>query len=259
MDRILAVIPAYNEQETIGGLLEDLSHANGQHSFDILVINDASTDETGSLARRSGLARVIDLPCNLGVGGAVQTGFLYALKNAYTIVFQFDADGQHRVEEIGKLLDPVRSGKADVAIGSRFLERHSGFRSTWGRRLGIRILERVSRTLIHQSITDCTSGFRAYNRRAIEFLAEHYPVDYPEPEVVILLGRNGFRLKEVYTPMNARMGGRSSITFLRGPYYMVKVLLGMMMVALRRSANSKFQAPNSKQISNSKTQNPGKS
>ncbi|MDD5508298.1 MAG: glycosyltransferase family 2 protein [Bacteroidales bacterium] len=233
MDRILAVIPAFNEQETIGGLLESMRDAKKRHSFDILVINDASTDETAALARRSGLACVIDLPCNLGVGGAVQTGFLYALKNGYDFIFQFDADGQHRTDEIGNLLDPVRKDEADVIIGSRFFERHAGFRSSWGRRIGIRLLQYMTRILIHQAVTDCTSGFRAYNRRAIEFLAEHYPVDYPEPEVVILLGKQGFRIKEVFTPMNERQGGRSSITFLRGPYYMVKVMLSMIMVAVR--------------------------
>ncbi|HOW25840.1 MAG TPA: glycosyltransferase family 2 protein [Bacteroidales bacterium] len=259
MYRILAVIPAFNEQETVSGLLESLSHAQEQLPFDILVINDASADETGQLARRSGLASVIDLPCNLGVGGAVQTGFLYGLKNNYDIVFQFDADGQHRSDEIFSLLDPLWKGEADVVIGSRFLKRHTGYRSTWGRRVGIRLLEFMTRILIRQVVTDCTSGFRAYNRSAIEFLAEHYPVDFPEPEAVILLGKHGFRMKEVFTPMNERMGGRSSITFLRGPYYMVKVMLSMMMVALRRSANSKSQDPNSKQISNSKTQIPCKS
>lgn len=236
MDRILAVIPAFNEQETIVGLLENLLHAKKQLSFDILVINDASTDETGTLARQSGLARVIDLPCNLGVGGAVQTGFIHALKNGYDIVFQFDADGQHRPDEIGNLLDPVRKAEADVVIGSRFLERYNGYQSTWGRRVGIQLLELMTRALIHQSITDCTSGFRSYNRRAIEFLAEHYPVDYPEPEAVILLGKNGFLMKEVFTPMNERQGGRSSITFLRGPYYMVKVMVSMFMVAMRRKS-----------------------
>ncbi|MDD5695222.1 MAG: glycosyltransferase family 2 protein [Bacteroidales bacterium] len=236
MDRILAIIPAFNEQETISGLLAELSRAKEQLPFDILVINDASTDETGELARRSEMARVIDLPCNLGVGGAVQTGFFYALKNDYDVVFQFDADGQHRTDEIVSLLDPIRKGEADVVIGSRFLERHAGYRSTWGRRVGIQLLKFMTRFLIHQAITDCTSGFRAYNRSATEFLAEHYPVDYPEPEAVILLGKNGFQMKEVFTPMNERMGGRSSITFFRGPYYMVKVMLSIIMVATRRKA-----------------------
>ena len=120
-----------------------------------------------------------------------------------------------------------------MTIGSRFLEKHTGYRSSRPRRFGIRIFTRITRILIHQRITDCTSGFRAYNRRAIEFLAEHYPVDYPEPEAVILLGRNGFRIREVFTAMQERKGGKSSITFFTGPYYMIKVILSMIMTAMR--------------------------
>jgi glycosyltransferase involved in cell wall biosynthesis len=176
---------------------------------------------------------VIDLPFNLGIGGGVQTGFRYARDNAYDYAMQFDGDGQHSVDEIDKLLDIVMNGKADVAIGSRFNQKHDGFKSSQFRRVGIRIFEWFSFILIRQRITDHTSGFRAYNRKAIEFLAKYYPGDYPEPEVVILLGRNGFTIRETFTQMHERQGGVSSIPLTKGPYYMMKVMLAMFMSSIR--------------------------
>jgi glycosyltransferase involved in cell wall biosynthesis len=231
MHRILVIVPAYNEEASIVRVVHELSKGNDR--WDILVVNDASTDRTGPLVSGTGTAVLIDLPLNLGVGGAIQTGFKYALLNEYEFALQFDGDGQHRAGEINKLLDPLISGEADVTIGSRFIEKRPGFKSTWSRRFGIKIFEWLSLILIRQRITDCTSGFRAYNKRTIRFLAENYPVDYPEPEAVILLGKHGFRMREVFTSMRERQGGSSSITFLNSPYYMTKVMLGMIMTAIR--------------------------
>jgi len=230
--KILIVVPAYNESENIVGVIDSLRAVNPE--WDIVVINDCSTDNTASLVDSTNKATVISLPCNLGIGGAVQTGFKYAKAKNYDIVVKFDGDGQHISTEINKILTPILSNESDVVIGSRFLEVHDGFKSTFLRLIGIKIFSIVNSFLIHQKITDNTSGFRAYNRRAIDFLHIHYPsFDYPEPEEVILLGKNGFRLKEIFTEMQQRLGGRSSITGLKSIYYMIKVLLAVCIVAIR--------------------------
>ena len=238
--RVLAIIPAFNEQAAIAGTIRNLKQ-NCPH-LDILVINDGSLDNTTEVARDTGLATVVELPCNLGIGGAVQTGFKYADRHGYDVAIQFDADGQHLAEEIDKLTAPLQAEGADVSIGSRFLG-HRTFQSTFARRIGIYIFYLVNSFLIRQPITDNTSGFRAYNRRAIAFLAEHYPMDYPEPEAVILLGKNGFKLTEVAVAMQERQGGVSSINLRRSVYYMIKVLLAILMTFLREPV--KWRQPRS--------------
>ncbi len=229
--KTLIIIPVYNEAESIDRILHDVNAAYPM--FDILVVNDASKDDSSLIANATGLAEVIDLPFNLGIGGAVQTGFMYARENGYDIALQFDGDGQHQVAEIARLLKPVRNNEADVVIGSRFNKKAKGFKTQPLRRLGIRIFQFASYLMIRQRITDHTSGFRAYNRKAFCFLADHYPTDYPEPEVVILLGRNHFVVKEVFTQMLRRQGGVSSIPLAKGPYYVMKVLLAMFMASIR--------------------------
>ena len=231
MKKILIIVPAFNEAENIRGVIQKLHSENA--AWDILVINDASHDNTSAIARKTGLADVIDLPINLGIGGCVQTGFRYAMNKGYDIALQFDGDGQHSAEEIHKLLEIVRSKEADVAIGSRFRQKHDGFKSSLFRRMGIRMFEWFSYLLIRQRITDHTSGFRAYNRKALCFLANHYPTDFPEPEVIILLGKNGFKIRETFTQMHERKGGISSIPMTKGPYYMIKVMLAMFMSSIR--------------------------
>jgi len=231
MRKILIIIPAYNEAESIEQVINNLHQAN--EDWDILVVNDASIDTTSQLARAINDTTVIDLPYNLGIGGCVQTGFKYARQNNYDCALQFDGDGQHNAEEIEKLLSIIKNNIADVAIGSRFNMKHDGFKSSLFRRLGIKIFEIVSYLFIRQRITDHTSGFRAYNKNALQFLADYYPSDYPEPEVVIILGKNGFRMKEVFTQMHERQGGVSSIPLTKGPYYMTKVLLSMFMASIR--------------------------
>lgn len=229
---LLVIVPAYNEAQVICQVLEELRSLD--IPMDIMVVNDGSNDSTSTQARDSGLAMVVDLAKNLGIGGAVQTGFKYAAYHGYPIAIQFDGDGQHLATEIPTLLEALNDQGAAMVVGSRFLDQGEGYRSTFVRRLGIRLFQTVNSWLIGQRITDNTSGFRAYGRQAIAFLARHYPVDYPEPEAVILLGRNGFRLTEVRTRMRERQGGGSSITGIRGVYYMIKVLLAILMTAMRK-------------------------
>lgn len=229
--RVLIIVPAFNEAATIVEVVGSL--ARECPATDVVVVDDGSSDDTALLAQRTGKARVIRLPVNLGIGGAVQTGFKLACRDGYDAAVQFDGDGQHLASEIGSLLAPLASDQADVVIGSRFGREGHGFKSTRARLLGIKFFAMVNSLLIGQRIADNTSGFRAYNARALRFLTDYYPVDYPEPEAVILLGKNGFRLREVPVRMRARQGGESSIRGVRSVYYMMKVFLGILMGTLR--------------------------
>ncbi len=220
---VLTVIPAYNEERSVGKVIEGvrshLSHA------DILIVNDGSTDLTSEKARAYGV-KVLDLPFNLGIGGAMQAGYRYAYENGYDIAIQVDGDGQHDPREIPKLLHALRDEKADMVIGSRFLG-DSEFKSSMMRRIGISIFSQVISMIVGQKITDPTSGFRVANRKAIQVFASDYPQDYPEPEAVILLHQCGLKIGEVAVEMSERYAGESSITKIRSVYYMVKVLLAI--------------------------------
>jgi len=219
----LAIVPAFNEQEAVSGVIKEIKSL--PDPIDVVVIDDGSTDRTSDAARKSG-AEVVKLPFNLGIGGAVQTGFKYAKKFNYDIAVQVDGDGQHIASEIQKLLDALERSGADVAIGSRFL-KDRGFKSSTARQIGIGMFKFINSLAIGQKITDNTSGFRAYNRKAVEFLAENYPSDYPEPESVIILKKNGFRLIEVPVDMRERKHGKSSISSFKAAYYMIKVFLAI--------------------------------
>lgn len=221
--RYLAIVPAYNESASIEYVVKSLLSL--PLGLDVLVVNDGSKDNTARLAGEAG-ATVVTLPCNMGIGGAVQTGLIYAKNNGYELALQVDGDGQHNADEIQTIVEPVVSGDTDVAIGSRFLSP-KGFRSSRIRRVGITIFKIAIYVLTRQLITDSTSGFRAFNSQAIAYLAAHYPCDYPEVEVVVALKRNGFRIKEFPVRMKERQGGRSSITPIKSAYYMVKVLLAL--------------------------------
>ncbi|WP_062058866.1 glycosyltransferase family 2 protein [Cellvibrio sp. OA-2007] len=231
-ERILIIIPAYNEEKNIAKVIKSLNACNS--AYECLVVNDGSKDNTQHEAEANGMATVIQLPSNLGIGGAVQTGFKYAFYNDFDYAIQFDGDGQHLASEIPKILSPLQTNDSDVCIGSRFVEKTMGFQSTFMRRIGIRIFEWMSRALIGKKITDSTSGFRAYNKQTIAFLAANYPTDYPEPETVILLGKNDFRIREVSVEMIERQGGESSISGLKSAHYMIKVILAMLMTAQRQ-------------------------
>ncbi|VAY87970.1 Glycosyltransferase involved in cell wall biogenesis [hydrothermal vent metagenome] len=228
----LIIIPAYNEEESILDVIQSLYVAD--KTFDIIVINDGSSDETSKLAKKTKKAIVIDLPTNVGIGGAVQTGFKYAYRHDYDVAVQFDGDGQHAAGEISKLINPLLEKEVDFVIGSRFLGDKKGFQSTLMRRIGIKVFQYVNSILIKQKVTDNTSGFRAYNKQAIKILAHDYPTDYPEPEAVIMLGKKGFKIKEVSVLMHERTGGTSSISRFKPIYYMIKVLLAIFMTYLRK-------------------------
>jgi glycosyltransferase involved in cell wall biosynthesis len=229
--KVLVIIPAYNEVANIVRVIESVRAE--YPAADILVVNDGSTDQTGQYAEKTGQAKVIHLPCNLGIGGTIQTGFKFACLQGYDAALQFDGDGQHQASEISALLAPIENDQADVVIGSRFLSASQGYKSTPFRRIGIKIFFLLNSLLIRQKITDNTSGFRAYNKKALQFMAEYYPADYPEPEAVILLGKNGFRMREIPVHMLERQGGQSSIRGVVTVYYMLKVILGIFMGAIR--------------------------
>lgn len=228
--KILVVVPAYNEAGSIRGVIDDLR--NNFPQGEILVLNDGSSDNTGPLARGLG-ANVMDMPYNVGIGGVMQTGFLYALREDFDAAIQFDGDGQHRADEISKILRPWQAEGADLVVGSRFLSEE-GFTSSVQRRIGAKILSFVVTTLTRKKITDTTSGFRLYGRKAVEFFAEDYPEDYPEVEALILAHKKGLRIEEVPARLDPRAAGKSSITTARAVYYMVKVLLAIFVDLLKK-------------------------
>lgn len=228
--KILIIIPAFNEEKNIGYVISDIKA--DIPDCDILVINDHSLDNTSEAARNTNSALVIDLPYNLGIGGAVQTGFLYAARNNYSYAIQVDGDGQHIPSEIIKMIDTMEQCNCDMVIGSRFLDEES-FRTTLSRRMGIKVFYVLYRLLINTRVTDGTSGFRIYNNKSLEFLSKNYPDDYPEPEAVVLLKKHGFKIAEVGVRMRERMHGKSSITPFKGMYYMVKVVMSIFFSYIR--------------------------
>lgn len=224
--RILAIIPAYNEADNIGKVVEEvLSSGIG---IVPLVIDDGSKDATAEQARRAG-AEVVTLPFNLGIGGAVQTGYRWADENGFDVAVQIDGDGQHDPSFLSKLLSPVVEGKADCSVGSRFTEVTDGFRSSKMRRVGIRFFVGLIRLLTGLRCSDPTSGFRAVNRRLIRIFAAHYPHDFPEPEAIVIARRLGARIVEVPVVMRPRGSGKSTIGKLKSPYYMIKVTAAIML------------------------------
>lgn len=228
--KMLIVIPAYNEQNNVLNVIKDIQESIPD--CDILVINDCSVDSTSAAARLVECVKVVDLPYNLGIGGAVQTGFKYASANGYQHMVQIDGDGQHIPKEVDKLVRTMARTGCDMVIGSRFLDIHS-YRTTWPRRMGIKLFYFLFRMLIRTKVTDSTSGFRIYNRKSIELLSRYYPADYPEPDAIILLNKHGLRICEVGVEMREREHGESSITPIKSPYYMAKVILSILFACTR--------------------------
>jgi glycosyltransferase involved in cell wall biosynthesis len=228
--KILVIVPAYNEEKSLPRVIRDLRvHSPG---VDVLVVDDGSHDATPHIADDMDV-NVLKLPFNLGIGGAVQAGYLYADRQGYDIAVQFDGDGQHIALEVEKLLQPVISGSADIVAGSRFLIP-GGYQAPVTRKIGMWIFSFLLSRILGMRVTDTTSGFRAANRRVIEYFARHYPEDYPEVEALVLLHKKGFRIIEVPVMMRERTGGRSSITAIRSVYYMVKVLLAVLVDLLKK-------------------------
>ena len=235
--RKIAIVPAYNEALNIGRVVDELRAFDPE--LDVVVVDDGSVDRTAEVAAEHG-AHVIRLPFNLGIGGAVQTGFRYAWENGYDLAVRVDGDGQHDPAELPKVLAPVLAGEADICVGSRFTGAE-GYRSSATRRVGIRLLALVVSAIARQRVTDTTSGFQALNRRAIALFAADYPHDYPEVEATVMVFRHRLRLREVPVEMRERGGGRSSITALRSIYYMAKVLLAIFVGLFRRKRTSPLE------------------
>jgi glycosyltransferase involved in cell wall biosynthesis len=228
----LAVVPAYNESGTVANVVASL-HERAP-DFDVVVVDDGSTDDTAHRARVAGAA-VIGLPFNLGIGGAVQTGFVYAFEHGYDYMAQVDGDGQHGPQELQKLIEAM-SGDAtlDMVCGSRFLSPETAYTAPISRRTGIHLFAFILSKILGQRITDPTSGFRLYNRRAIRLFARDYPHDYPEVEAVLMLHANRLKMTEVPVQMYERGSGSSSINAPRSAYYMIKVSLALLVGLLRR-------------------------
>lgn len=228
----LAVVPAYNESATISRVIEGLQSRAPQ--FDVLVIDDGSTDGTAEMAAMSG-ARVLKMPFNLGIGGAVQTGFIFADEHGYDFMAQVDGDGQHEPAELEKLMAAMNdSPRPDMVCGSRFLSEDYHYPAPVSRRTGIHIFATLLSWIVSERISDPTSGFRLYNRRAIELFARDYPHDYPEVEAVLMLHHHRLRMRETPVKMYTRSGGVSSIGSGKSAYYMVKVLLAILVGLARR-------------------------
>ena len=222
--KCLIIIPAYNEEENIEAVVNNIIKNYPQ--YDYVIINDGSTDSTEEICLKNQY-NVINLPLNLGIGGAVQTGYKYALQNKYDIAIQIDGDGQHDISCVEKLITPLQEGKADIAIGSRFIEK-DGFQSTIFRRIGIRFLSGLIFITCFKKIKDVTSGFRAVNSKFIRIYSEDYPSDYPEPEAIIAAIMHRGKVLEIPVIMHERENGESSINFKKSIYYMIKVTLAIL-------------------------------
>jgi glycosyltransferase involved in cell wall biosynthesis len=232
-EKILVIIPCFNEETSIKKLVVDIYSVKKQHylPIDILVVNDCSKDNTLVVVKSLGCL-YLDLPVNLGIGGGMQSGYKYAFRNGYEYAVQMDGDGQHPAVELPKLLKEALLNQSDVVIGSRFLEG-KGFQSSFFRRLGINYFKWLNRILIGQTIHDSTSGFRVFNRKTLEIVNQYYPDEYPEPEAIVLFGLRNLKMTEVPVEMCERQGGESSINSYRAIYYMFKVSLGIIFVYMR--------------------------
>ena len=224
-DKVLFVIPAYNEEENIARLIKELKHHCPD--YDYIVINDCSKDHTKDILVSNNY-NYIDLPINLGIGGGVQTGYLYAVQNDYDIAVQMDGDGQHDPAYLAKIVEKVALDEADMCIGSRFIS-NEGFQTSAMRRFGIRFLKLLIKLCCGVTVNDTTSGFRATNKEVNKFYSKNYAQDYPEPEAIIAAVNNGFRVMEVPVVMRERLGGVSSINPIKSVYYMIKVSLAIIL------------------------------
>ena len=229
--RRVAIVPGYNEEGSIGAVIDEIRAVDPE--IEIVVVDDGSRDRTAEAAASRG-ARVLQLPFNLGIGGAVQTGYRFAHEHGFDLALRVDGDGQHDPAQFAVLAGPVLSGHADIAVGSRFIGR-KGYRSSRSRRLAIRVLAWTVTLIVGGRVTDPTSGFQVANRRAIALYAAYYPHDYPEVEATVLAAKAGLRRAEVPVEMRERSAGRSSIGALRSVYYMVKVMLAILVAVFRRA------------------------
>ena len=231
MARVLVILPAYDEAETIGEVISALRQE--APDYGIVVIDDGSQDNTPAVVRQFPGVNLVQLPYNLGIGGAMQTGYKFALRNGYDIAVQCDSDGQHPVDRIKDLVTHVENGDADMIIGSRYVS-NTGYTPSVTRRVGKSILSRLVDAIVGSGITDTTSGFRAVNRKVISIFARQYPEDYPEAEALVILHKSGLSAAEVPVEMRPRQGGRTSIRPPHALYYMVKVALAIFIDLFRK-------------------------
>ena len=229
--KTLLIIPAHNEADNLQGLLEEVR----QGGYDAVVVDDASSDATIHVVETSGFT-VLPLPVNLGIGGAVQTGFVYAERHGYDIAVQVDGDGQHDPGEIPKIIGPILRGEADCVIGSRYLPGapDMGYKTPVARRMGMYFSTGILRLSTGLNIKDTTSGFRALNRTAFSFFAAEYPVDHPEAEALLLLHQAGFRIQEIPVRMRCRNAGHSLFTFFKVMLYPLRVIIGFMGILYKK-------------------------
>lgn len=229
MSKRLVIIPAYNEEGNIIKTVTDIQkHAP---SFDYVVVNDCSKDNTLKICLEQGYP-VLNLPCNMGIGGGVQTGYLYAARNGYDLAVQFDGDGQHNAAYLEEMAEKMESEKLDMLIGSRYIQKQ-GFQSSGARRMGIKYFTGLIKLVTGATITDPTSGMRMVNAETIALFADDYPKDYPEPESVVTLLKKKKKVKELPVTMNAREEGVSSISPVKAVYYMIKVSIAILIAAVR--------------------------
>lgn len=235
----MIIIPAYNEEKNILKTYTSIINFNKKYhtNYDVIVINDGSTDNTNQICIDNNIP-MISLINNLGIGGAVQTGYKYAFENDYDIAIQYDGDGQHDVLYIEKLVEPILSGNADFVIGSRFIdEASSKFKSSFMRRVGIKLISLFIKLVTGKRIYDVTSGFRAANKKIIKEFYFDYPIDYPEPITNTILLKKRYKLWEVPVSMNEREEGISSINSWKSVYYMINVIISILMIGTRRYTN----------------------
>ncbi len=228
--KVLIIIPAYNEEVSIGAVIDDVRKA--MPTATVLVVDDGSSDNTSAVARKHG-AKLLAHTFNMGIGATVQTGYKYALLHNYDIAVQVDADGQHPPAQIKELIKPIIEGRANVVIGSRFLGQ-GDYKPSLARGVGIAIFSKIVSIILREEITDTTSGFRAVDKEALKFLEGCYPDDYPEVEALVLLHKKRFAIMEVPVTMAERQGGKSSITTGKSAYYMIKVLLAIMVDLIKK-------------------------
>ena len=236
MDKVLLIIPAYNEEKNILRTYEEIVNYNkhSKEKYDVIVINDGSKDKTKEILEKNNIPH-INLLQNLGIGGAVQTGYKFAFYNDYDIAVQFDGDGQHDINYVKNIITPIINKKCDLVIGSRYIDKEtSSFKSTKARQIGINIISKFIKIATRKKIYDTTSGFRACNKKIIESFANNYPVEYPEPITTTEILKQGYKIEEVPVNMKERLGGKSSIRAWKNFYYMINVCLSILMISIRR-------------------------
>ena len=226
--KCLIIVPAYNEGKNIYKVVKNIKYFNP--NVDVVVVNDGSKDDTYFEAQRAG-AKVIDLKYNLGIGGAVQTGYIYALNKNYDLAVQIDGDGQHDPRDLEKLIENMKSDKCDMIISSRFIEK-TDYKPSIFRNAGIKYFSKLVSMLCGRAYYDTTSGYRIVGKNGIRLFAEYYPADYPEVETIVYACKHGLKVKEVGVNMQARCEGKSSITPVKSVYYMIKVTIATLSAAL---------------------------